>query len=71
MMPMQRRRKTRKLEKVENLCRTATTQPPILPTRRYTTDHACAIPLDAGARSELPGAPGPALPEISHFGMEF
>jgi hypothetical protein len=45
MMPMQRRRKARQVEKVENLCRTATAQQ-IFPTRRYASDHACAIPRE-------------------------
>jgi len=42
MMPMPTRRKTRKMEKVKNFCRTATAQM-FLPTRRYKSDHACAI----------------------------
>jgi hypothetical protein len=42
MMPMPTRRKTRKMEKVKNFCRTATAQM-LLPTRRYKSDHACAI----------------------------
>jgi hypothetical protein len=42
MMPTPRRRKARKVEKVENLYRTATEQK-ILPTRRNKSDHACAI----------------------------
>jgi hypothetical protein len=46
MMPMRMRRKTRKLEKVENLCRTATVQK-ILPDERNQSDHARAIPFAA------------------------
>src|SRR5882762_10440807 len=42
MMPMQMRRKTQRIEKVENLSRTATVQN-ILPTRGNKSDHACAI----------------------------
>jgi len=42
MMPMPTRRKTRDMEKVENLCRTATAWK-ILPARRNKPDHACAI----------------------------
>jgi hypothetical protein len=43
MMPMQMRRKALRIEKVENLSRTATAQK-ILPTRRNKSDRACAIP---------------------------
>jgi hypothetical protein len=46
MMPMRMRRKWRKIEKVENLYRTATAQK-ILPTRRNKSDHACATLGDA------------------------
>jgi hypothetical protein len=42
MMPMAMRRKTRDVEKVENLCRTATAWK-ILPARRNKPDQACAI----------------------------
>jgi hypothetical protein len=42
MMPMPMRRKTRDMEKVENLCRTATAWK-ILPARRNKPDHGCAI----------------------------
>ena len=42
MMSMQMRRKTRKIEKFENLSRTATAQN-IRPTRGNKSDHACAI----------------------------
>jgi hypothetical protein len=41
------------MEKVENLCRTATAQQ-IFPTRRYTSDHACAIPLAEPAADPAP-----------------
>jgi hypothetical protein len=61
MLPMRRRRKSRQMEKVENLCRTATAQQ-IFPTRRYTSDQANAIPGG--------GTAGP-FPEISHFAAEF
>jgi hypothetical protein len=43
MMPMRVHRKTRNMEKVENLCRTATVRK-IMPTRLNKSDHACAIP---------------------------
>jgi hypothetical protein len=41
MMPLWPRRKVRRLEKLENFCRTATTQK-ILAARRDESDHACA-----------------------------
>jgi hypothetical protein len=41
-MPLRPRRKVRRLEKLENFCRTATTRK-ILATRRDESDHACAI----------------------------
>jgi hypothetical protein len=43
MMPMQMRRKARKMQKVENLYRTATAEK-ILPLSWNQSDHACAIP---------------------------
>jgi hypothetical protein len=43
MMPMRCGRKVSNVEKVENLCRTATAQK-IIPTRAAKSDHACAIP---------------------------
>jgi hypothetical protein len=43
MMPMRTGRKVSNMEKVENLCRTATAQK-IMPTRLNKSDHACAIP---------------------------
>ena len=42
MMPMQMRRKARKMEKAENLYRTATAEK-ILPSRWNKSDQACAI----------------------------
>jgi hypothetical protein len=72
------------MEKVENLCRTATAQQ-IFPTRRYTWDHACAIP-PAGRQpiprrsrhggghkyeriaAKIASCP---FPEMSHFAAEF
>ena len=45
---MQVRRKTWIMEKVENLCRTATVQK-IMPTRLNKSDHACAIPWQLAA----------------------
>jgi hypothetical protein len=49
MMPMQMPRKGWKLEKVENLYRTATAQK-IFPTCPDKSDHACAIPWTAEAK---------------------
>jgi hypothetical protein len=43
MIPMPMPRKMRKMEKVENICRTATVQK-ILSTRRNNSDHAYAMP---------------------------
>jgi len=63
MMPMQIRRKARKIEKVENLSRTATARN-ILPTRRNKSDHACAIrwtnflPADAALFERHAGGAG-------------
>jgi hypothetical protein len=67
MMPLRMRRKARKMEKVENLCRTATGQP-ILPTRRTTTDHACATPAAGSAPAR---ARFGRLPKISDFTAKF
>jgi hypothetical protein len=49
MMPMRMRRKTRGMEKVEIVYRTASAGNvllPDIPTQPYTTDHACAIQVD-------------------------
>jgi hypothetical protein len=46
MMPMRARRKTRDMEKLENLYRTATVQK-IMPARVNKLGHACAIALAA------------------------
>jgi hypothetical protein len=59
MMAMPMRRKAHKMEKVEFPCRTAIAQK-VLPTRRHTTNHACAIPvspLALGARAASPEHP--------------
>jgi hypothetical protein len=56
MMPMPMRRKTRDMEKVENLCRTATAWK-ILPARRNKPDHGCAIRC-----ADKDGARHPACP---------
>jgi hypothetical protein len=69
MMPLPVRRKGRKLEKVENLCRTATAQS-IFPTR---PDTGITLALfrarrpPGGNRSQEPGRP---LPKISDFAAE-
>jgi hypothetical protein len=70
MMPLRKGRKARKIEKVENICRTATAQS-ILPTDRYTSDHVGAIPWMPVAGSGAAGRVGPALPEMSYFATEF
>jgi hypothetical protein len=44
MMPMRARRKTRDMEKIENLYRTATVQK-IMPTRVNKLGHACAMAM--------------------------
>jgi hypothetical protein len=49
MMPMRMRRKTRGMEKVEIVYRTASAGNvllPDIPTQPYTSDHACAIQGD-------------------------
>jgi hypothetical protein len=48
MMPMPMHRKTRKMEKVKNLYRSAPAQK-IPPTRWNKQDHACATPAAASS----------------------
>jgi hypothetical protein len=50
MMPMLWRRKACKMEKVENLYRTATAEN-TFPTRQNNSDHACASPCAGVTRT--------------------
>jgi hypothetical protein len=56
MMPMLLRRKACRMEKVENLYRTATAEN-IFPTRPNNRDHACARPCAGTAQRAIAHRP--------------